>query len=141
MSKEYKRSKNILTLGIISILLEVLSIVLIVWYFILTTSKLIGSEYIDGVVVWGDTVESIIMLSVGIISLVVCVILSFIASILILCSQFNNKSLDDIKIIMGILSILLFGSITVIIFGSMAVNKLKNQTQSTQIDDVIGPVV
>lgn len=141
MNNEYNRARTILVLGIVSLLLMLLGIILFIIFVSLGAS---GSlDPFDKPTI---TQQAYIMLVISIVGIVVCGIISLIAAILILSSRFNNKQVDDLKIVMGILTLIVIGPIGAIIFGAIAMNKLKagsksSGTESSDSNNIVDPII
>lgn len=134
MNKANKFSKYILILGIVSVVFSIVAIPLMLlfmltgaWDHIFLYFPLFPSANWE--FVW--TTEAIVYVSVGLTAGLISSILSIAAAILMLSTKFNNKSLDDLKIIMGILTLLIIGPIGAIVFGGIAMSKLKSSAATT----------
>lgn len=131
MDNGYKRSKQILKLGIFATIFAIIGVPLFMafifndaWYQLIASDPTLDS-FDHWEIIW--TTESIILISIGAALLLISMIMTFVGAILILCSKFKNKSVEDLKIIMGILSLIVIGPIGVWIFGGIAAGKLKSQ--------------
>lgn len=73
----------------------------------------------------------------------ISITLSVIGTILILTSKFENKEIEDMKIVMGILSLVLTAGIGLIIFGLLNMKKVGNKKldvgdlDPTNLDSII----
>lgn len=123
MRKEYKRSRNILILGIISSIFVALGIALISWYLSLGTR--IFTIKIEDLSTPILTDEAVTLLSIGITSLLIGVIQSIIASLFILLNAFKDKKHHHAETTWGILFLILIGPIAVIVFSAMAMKQIK----------------
>lgn len=143
MSKEYKNSITILILGIIGTLFLILGVVMLSIYTMMGVRKYILVESIHGYD-WAISHEANIMMAVGATAIIVTFILSLTASIKILMGKYNNKQIDSLRTIMGILTLILIGPIGAIIFGIIAMCKLKYVPQdfiNTETEEASIPII
>lgn len=142
MNKEYKRARTILVLGIISLLFLLLGIILFISFFGLGASGSFTDPFGQQII----TQQAFMMLVIAIVGIVLCIIISLVAAVLILAGKFNNKQVDDLKIIMGILTLIVIGPVAAIIFGAIAMNKLKagsksSGTESSDSNNIVDPII
>lgn len=143
MSKEYKNSRGILILGIIGTLFLILAITMFSLYVGLGSRRFMLVESIHGFD-WATSVDAIITMTFGIIGIVFTVILSLITAIKIFMGKYNNKGIDNLRTMMGILTMIVIGPIGAIIFGAIAMTKLKSQPKdfiNTEVKQKSEPVI
>lgn len=143
MSKEYKNSRGILILGIIGTLFLILGITMFSLYVGLGSRRFMLVESIHGYD-WATSTDAIIMMTFGIIGVVFTVVLSLIAAIKIFMGKYNNKEIDNLRTMMGILTMIVIGPIGAIIFGAIAMTKLKSQPKdfiNTEVKQKSEPVI
>lgn len=93
---------------------------------------------------WAISHEANIMMAVGATAIIVTFILSLTASIKILMGKYNNKQIDSLRTIMGILTLILIGPIGAIIFSIIAMCKLKSVPQdfiNTETEEASIPII
>lgn len=132
MNKEYKRSLGILILGIVGTLFLIIGIILIILYFTEGYKTFTFVDDGNNNLVGDVSVEWYNILSVAITLLVVSILISLVASLIIFTSNFTNNSIEEMKILMGILTLMIIGSIGAVVFGAIAMNKLKSKTPSSK---------
>lgn len=142
MNKSLKRSKLILILGIISLVFSLIAVPLL--YVILLNKQF---AYLFGVFSWFDptvqweyvwTPESIALFTSALTAAIISTVLSWVAAGFMLLTKFNNKSLEDLKIILGVLAIVFLGPIAVLIFGCIAISRLKAQAKEGDVVTTTG---
>lgn len=131
MNKEYKRSLGILILGIVGTLFLITGIILIILYFTEGYKTFTFVDDANNNLVGDVSVEWYNILSVAITLLVVSILISLVASLIIFTSNFTNN-VEEMKILMGILTLMIIGPIVAIVFGAIAMNKLKSKTPSSK---------
>lgn len=113
-----KNLKLIKILGIISFVLVSVSIIAIIICAILT-SKFIYEDLNNPNVVEPNPTTVIAIGTFTIISIItstIGIVISFIAAILILVTDFGNKEINDSRVLWGVLSLILLGPIGVLAF-------------------------
>ncbi|MGL5732507.1 MAG: hypothetical protein ACRCXE_00315 [Metamycoplasmataceae bacterium] len=124
-----KKLKIVLSLGIISLIGNIISIILLLAINPFTIN---GLEINDS--------ESITFSTLGLFLLIIYIfswIIERTASIMILAFNFENKEVNDSRILWGLLSLFLLGSLGAIIFSTINFKKYKNDPNDSEITNNI----
>lgn len=140
MKKDYKRCKKIMVIGIVAILIALTTLMFFAHYLSLEPER-VRDNY--GRFEYVPTTEMKVVQIVMIVMATISITLSVIGTILILTSKFENKEIEDMKIVMGILSLVLTAGIGLIIFGLLNMKKVGNKKldigdlDPTNLDSII----